>query len=173
VARWSRGSRGRGEVSLSGNVYDGGPVRLEFLRTAAETGGGLHEMRATYRAGSPVPPAHVHPAQDERFEVIEGELTFVVDDVESTVGAGGSIEVPRGAVHQVHNGGDVPAVAVWQTRPALRTGEFHHELHAATAAEDWDRLGAILRAYADVFLLVPDPAATTPRRPRTDRRVPR
>jgi mannose-6-phosphate isomerase-like protein (cupin superfamily) len=146
-------------VSRAGNVYDGGPVRLEFLRTAAETGGALHEMRATYRAGSPVPPAHLHPAQDERFEVLEGALTFVVDDVESTVRAGGSIEVPRGAVHQVHNGGEVPAVAVWQTRPALRTGEFHHGLHEATEAQDWHRLGAILRGYADVFVLVPDPFA--------------
>jgi mannose-6-phosphate isomerase-like protein (cupin superfamily) len=146
-------------VSLVGNVYEGGPVRLEFLRTAAETDGALHEMRATYEAGSPVPPVHLHPAQDERFEVLEGALTFVVDDVEAIVAAGDTIEVPRGAVHQVHNGGGVPAVAIWQTRPALRTGEFHDELHVATAAEDWDRLGAILRGYADVFVMVPDPLA--------------
>ncbi|WP_052665196.1 cupin domain-containing protein [Nitriliruptor alkaliphilus] len=144
-------------MSLVGNVYEGGPVRLEFTRTAAETGGQLHEMRATYEAGSPLPPAHRHPGQDERFEVVAGALTFLIDGERHTVAAGEAIDVPRGAVHQVHNPGEVPAVAVWQTRPALRTGEFHHELHAAVDAEDWARLGEVLGGYGDVFELVTVP----------------
>ena len=53
--------------------------------------------------------------------------------------------------------GAEPAVAIWQTRPALRTGEFHHEVHRHMAAEDWAQLTATLRSYRDVFVLVPDP----------------
>jgi len=146
-------------MSFAGNVYDGDPVRLEILRTGVETDGTLHEMRATYVPESPLPPAHLHPDQDERFEVLEGTLRFLVDGEERTVHAGQFIEVPRGAVHQVHNPGGVPAVAIWQTRPALRTAEFFHAIHTTTDAEDWEGLTAALREYRDVFLMVPDPFA--------------
>lgn len=62
-------------------------------------------------------------------------------------------------MHQVCNGGDVEAVAIWQTRPALRTAEFHHAVHTATAREDGEALAAALREYRDVFVLEPDPFA--------------
>lgn len=144
-------------MSLVGNVYETGSSRLEFVTTGVESDGQLHEMRVTYDADSPLPPAHLHPAQDERFEVLQGELTFLVDDVVHVVPAGQAIDVPRGAVHQIRNAGDVPAIAMWQTRPALRTAEFHDAVHTSTAAEDWDALTAALREYKDVFVLVPDP----------------
>jgi mannose-6-phosphate isomerase-like protein (cupin superfamily) len=140
-----------------GAVYDAGPVRLEVTATGADTHGELHEMRATYAPRSPSPPAHHHPAQDERFEVLEGTLTFVVDGVTREVGAGSTIDIPAGAVHQVRNAGDEPAVALWQTRPASRTGEFHAAIHAATVAEDWDELLDVLRRYDDVIRLDPPP----------------
>jgi quercetin dioxygenase-like cupin family protein len=140
-----------------GNVYDDGTVRLEVTVTGEDSGGELHEMRASYAPASPFPPAHHHPAQDERFEVLEGTLTFLLDGDERQVGAGEVLEVPRGTVHQVRNAGDVPATAVWQTRPALRTGEFHGAIHSAAAAEDWDELLRVLRDYQDVFVLDPAP----------------
>jgi mannose-6-phosphate isomerase-like protein (cupin superfamily) len=60
-------------------------------------------MRATYIPDSPLPPAHLHPNQDEHFEVLEGTLRFLIDDTEHIVPAGQAIDVPRGSVHQVHN----------------------------------------------------------------------
>jgi mannose-6-phosphate isomerase-like protein (cupin superfamily) len=146
-------------MSLVGKVYDGGAVRLEVVATAEETGGRHHEMRATYAPDSPLPPAHLHPEQDERFEVLEGVLTFLVDGEQHLVGSGETLEVPRGAVHQVRNAGEVPAVAMWQTRPALRTAEFHDAVHTTTAARDWDGLRTALQEYRDVFRMVPDPFA--------------
>lgn len=142
---------------MTGKVYDTPNGRLEVTCTGADSEGALHEMRATYPSGSPFPPPHLHPAQDERFEVVQGEMTFLLGDVEHVVPAGSGIDVPRGVVHQARNAGDVPAVVVWQTRPALRTAEFHDEVRTATAAADWPRLQAALREYRDVFRLVPDP----------------
>lgn len=139
-------------------VLDSGPVRLEFTVTAADSGGALHEMRATYAPGSPLPPAHLHPAQTERFEVESGALSFLVDGVATTAGAGEALEVPPGAVHQVQNVGDVPAVARWQTRPALRSGEFHCAIAAARESGDVGRLLAVVEEYADVFVLAPQPS---------------
>ncbi|TAL25766.1 MAG: cupin domain-containing protein [Frankiales bacterium] len=137
----------------SHTVLDSGTVRLEFTTTTPE----LHEMRATYAPWSPLPPAHLHPAQTERFAVHEGELLFLVDGVESTVGAGEVIEVPPGAVHQVCNPGDVPAVATWQTRPALRSAEFHCAIAAARESGDLAQLLGVVEEYSDVFVLAPQP----------------
>lgn len=144
-------------MTLKGSVYDMPTVRLEVTCTGVESDGALHEMRATYAPGSPFPPPHLHPDQDERFEVLEGTMTFLLDGEEWLVPAGQHLDVPRGVVHQARNAGDVPAVVVWQTRPALRTAEFQDELQTATAAEDWPRLRTALREYRDVFRLVPDP----------------
>ena len=140
-------------MACTHTVLDSGTVRLEFTTTTPE----LHEMRATYAPGSPLPPAHLHPAQTERFTVHEGALLFLVDGVESTVGAGEVIEVPPGAVHQVRNPGEVPAVATWQTRPALRSGEFHCAIAAARESGDVGQLLATVEEYADVFVLAPQP----------------
>ena len=134
-------------------VLDSGTVRLEFTTSTPK----LHEMRATYAPGSPPPPAHLHPAQSERFEVHEGVLVFVVDGIESTVEAGQAIDVAAGAVHQVHNPGQVPAVVTWQTRPALRTADFHLAVHDARESGDLTRLLAVVEEYADVFRLAPQP----------------
>jgi len=139
-------------------VLDSGAVRMEFTTTAADSDGALHEMRATYAPGSPLPPAHLHPAQRERFEVHEGELSFLVDGVERTVAAGEVLEVPPGAVHQVRNAAQVPAVVTWQTRPALRTGEFLCAIHSARAGGDLTELLRVVEEYADVFRLAPQPS---------------
>jgi mannose-6-phosphate isomerase-like protein (cupin superfamily) len=144
-------------MTRSHPVLDSGSVRLEFTVTAADSGGELHEMRATYAPGSPLPPAHLHPTQTERFEVHEGALECVVDGFASTVGAGEVLVVPPGAVHQVHNPGDVPAVVTWQTRPALRTGEFHRAIAEARDSGDLSRLLAVVEEYADVLVLAPQP----------------
>ena len=134
-------------------VLNSGTVRLEFTTSTED----LHEMRATYAPHSPLPPAHLHPAQTERFTVHEGELHFLVDGVETAVTAGETIEVPPGAVHQVQNPGEVPAVATWQTRPALRTGEFHCAIAAARDSGDVAQLLAVVQEYSDVFVMAPPP----------------
>src|SRR5436305_15182063 len=79
--------------------------------------------------GSP-PPAHLHPDQDERFVVHGGRLRAVIDGAEHVLAPGDTLEVPRGAVHQMWNDGDEPARATWETRPALRTAEWFRRMDA-------------------------------------------
>ena len=141
-----------------GTVLDSGAVRMQFTTTTAESDGALHEMRVTYGPRSPLPPAHLHPAQRERFEVHSGTLEFLVDGVRTTVSAGEALDVPQGAVHQVRNPGDEPAEVTWQTRPALRTGEFHCKIHAARESGDVPTLLAVVEEYSDVFVLAKQPS---------------
>ena len=147
--------------AVRGTVIESGTVRMEFTTTAAESDGALHEMRVTYAPHSPRPPAHLHPSQAERFAVHSGELSFLVDGVATTVRAGEAIDVPPGAVHQVENAGDVPAEATWQTRPALRSGEFHCAIHAARESGDTTALLRAVEEYSDVFRLAPQPTASS------------
>jgi mannose-6-phosphate isomerase-like protein (cupin superfamily) len=122
------------------------------LTTAADSNGELYEQRVEYLAGSPFPPAHYHPAQDEHFEVESGEMVFVVAGVEKRVGVGESIDIPRRTSHKARNAsGDESAIVRWETRPALRSEEFF----AATSKLSGSPLdGALLASeYRDVFRL--------------------
>lgn len=137
------------------NVLDDGNLRLEFTTTGEESKGQLHEMLATYRPGSALPPAHLHPQQNEHFSVLEGEMWCLVDGVETTLRAGDTLDIPAGSVHQLRNPGAVSAVVSWQTRPALRTGEFHRRMSAARATGDIAAVLAVVSEFSDVFVVAP------------------
>lgn len=125
------------------------------------------KVEATYGAAGKPPPKHLHPAQDEHFEVLAGTLRAVVGDEERTLGPGETLEIPRGTPHQMWNPGGEQARVVWQTRPRGRTEQWF------TALDTLQRqgrvggnglpgplaFGALLTEYSDVFRLVvgPDP----------------
>ncbi len=136
-------------------------LTLRLVRTAAETDGEVLEMEATYPVASPEPPAHLHPQQDERFEVVAGEMTVRLEDGERTLVAGDVLEVPAGTVHAMWNGGDEVVRLRWETRPAMRTEEFFRALAGVAEAaiagapqSDEPPSGeALLREFRDEFRL--------------------
>ena len=111
------------------------------------------EVEATYAPGSPAPPAHLHPAQEEHFEVRSGAMRTVVDGHEETFEQGNAFDVPRGAVHQMWNDGDEPAVLTWRTTPASRTLDWFRELDALQRGEGRPNPAELLSDYDDVFRL--------------------
>ncbi|HEV2814816.1 MAG TPA: cupin domain-containing protein [Solirubrobacteraceae bacterium] len=118
--------------------------RLRLVRTGAETGGELLEMEATYGGTNWLPPEHLHPRQDERFEVLEGTVRAIVGGVERTYTAGEAFDVAAGTPHQMAAEG--PARMRWEVRPALRTAELFERLHAGPGDEDGAAWGAALFA---------------------------
>jgi mannose-6-phosphate isomerase-like protein (cupin superfamily) len=52
------------------------------------------------------PELHAHAAEDDSFYILEGELTFTVDDAEIVAGAGTFVLVPPGVPHSFANRGD-------------------------------------------------------------------
>jgi quercetin dioxygenase-like cupin family protein len=113
----------------------------------------LLEVEATYQGGGSPPPAHLHPAQDERFEVRAGAMRTRIDGQDGVVGAGETIEVPRNTVHQMWNDSDEPAVVTWRTSPAGRTLEWFRELAALQRGEASAEPAVLLEQYSDVFRL--------------------
>ena len=148
-------------ASLVGLVLDSGDVLIKFLETGVETNGALHAQEARYKPHSALPPYHCHPAQDERFQIIEGGLEFTVGGDKRIVKAGDELAVPRGVYHQARNPFDAPAIVRWETRPAMRSAELYRDLYQAAARHrgrpPLHEAAAILREYKHEFRLANPP----------------
>jgi quercetin dioxygenase-like cupin family protein len=146
--------------SLLGIEIETGGVLIKFTKTAAESGGEIHVQEARYPAHSPPAPIHRHPKQDERFVIVEGALLFRVNGADKLVRAGETLEIPRGTFHRAFNPEDTPTMVIWETRPALRTGEFFAAMGRAsrkgTRPRLWDA-AAIFNEFRDEFELAKPP----------------
>jgi quercetin dioxygenase-like cupin family protein len=98
--------------------------RIEFVECAADTGGELLAIELTLSPDGHVPGAHVHPEQEERFEVLAGTMEFRLGLKKVVAGPGDVVVVPPGAVHRFANAGDEPARARVEVRPALKMEEL-------------------------------------------------
>jgi quercetin dioxygenase-like cupin family protein len=76
--------------------------RMTFLKTTADTNGQSLEFEFIAPPGWSV-PAHIHPYQQERTEMISGELSGRVAREEIGLGAGEVRVVPSGVVHAWRN----------------------------------------------------------------------
>jgi quercetin dioxygenase-like cupin family protein len=68
---------------------------------------------------------HIHPHQEERFTIIDGEGHFTVDGKQRVVRAGETIVVPVGVRHSMSNPASAEVEGVVELRPALRTRQMH------------------------------------------------
>ncbi len=75
---------------------------------------------------------HVHPKQEKRFRMIEGELAVVCDGAERVLRAGEEITLGPRQAHSFWNASDAPAHYWQEFRPALRSAEFFTTLFALT-----------------------------------------
>ena len=92
---------------------------LVFRTTAAETNGEAVVVEAFVEPHGAVAAAHLHPAQEERFEVLSGELEFRVRKQTFVARAGDRVVVPAGTPHRFRNVGEDTAHFVCEVRPAL------------------------------------------------------
>lgn len=92
---------------------------IVFTRTAADTGGEYLEIELRLAADGKVPGAHVHPEQEERFEVLEGRMRFRLGFRTIEAGPGDVVTVPAGKVHRFVNAGDGRAIVRVTVAPAL------------------------------------------------------
>ena len=67
-----------------------------------------------------VPGAHVHPAQEERFEIVSGTMKFRMNGKKIVAGPGETVVVPAGARHKFANGGDEEVQVRVTVTPAMK-----------------------------------------------------
>lgn len=104
--------------------------QITFNRTAADTDGEYLEIELRLAADGKVPGTHVHPEQEERFEVLAGRMRFRMGLKTIEAGPGEVVTVPAGKAHRFANAGDSEAVARVTVTPALRMEDLFE-----TAAE--------------------------------------
>ena len=123
-------------MAFSGQVLHN-PVsgeRFVFHTTAGDSAGRLLEFDLVVEPHGRVPGGHVHPGQQESFEVREGIMRFRKGLRTVTAGPGDLVVVEPGTFHRFANVGEEPAVVRVRVEPALRMEELF-ETVAALAAE--------------------------------------
>jgi quercetin dioxygenase-like cupin family protein len=111
--------------------------RITFRKTAADTGGQLLEFDIELAPDGHVPGMHVHPSQEERFEVLSGNVRFRKGLRRVDATAGDVVVVEPGKAHKFENRGGEGSVMRVQVRPAL---EMERLFEAAVALADEGRV---------------------------------
>ena len=92
---------------------------LVFRTTSADSNGERVVVEAFVEPDGAVAAAHLHPAQEECFEVLGGELEFRIRKQTLLARAGDRVLVPAGTPHRFRNVGTETAHFVCTVTPAL------------------------------------------------------
>lgn len=114
------------------------PVRRQRYRFSRE--GDVLRAEVWADPGGDVPP-HWHPSQEERFEVLAGEVRFRVGGQVHRAGPGDRLIAPRGVRHSFKNVGPTEARLRVEVEPALSLQQFLEEAAALARAGRFNRLG--------------------------------
>ena len=117
--------------------------RITFRTTAAQSNGELVAIDLELPPGASVPgPLHLHPLQEERFEVVRGTMRFRIRRDRVVAEPGEVTVVPPGVPHDFANVGDETALVRVEIRPALKMEQLF-ETAVALAEQGRTMLGGI------------------------------
>ncbi|MGH3144284.1 MAG: cupin domain-containing protein [Rubrobacter sp.] len=108
--------------------------RITFLQTGAETEGELFAFEVRVPPDMVSPPAHLHSAEEEHLEVLEGEMTVQTDGQRHVLRPTESYVVKPGVAHTWQNSGPGPLRFRAEFRPAGNMQSFF-ETYCGLAAE--------------------------------------
>jgi mannose-6-phosphate isomerase-like protein (cupin superfamily) len=131
--------------------------RFRLIHGPIETGGEFSEAHFDLLPGGHAGRPHVHPHQEERFEVLSGSLTALVGDEERVVSAGEILVVPPGTPHQPFNRGDIEMRSIARITPAGKLGLFFGQLSGLGFKPTFLQTMLFVQAY-DVYPATPPPA---------------
>ena len=134
---------------------------MTFVTTSRQTDGEYVVIGLSADPEAFVAAAHVHPAQTETFEVVEGTLTVKVDGTVHTANAGDVLVVEPGQAHKWWNAGDSRLVFRCEIRPALQFESLIETMFALAADGKTNkkgmpnpfRLAVVARAHLDTVVL--------------------
>jgi mannose-6-phosphate isomerase-like protein (cupin superfamily) len=110
------------------------------------------EIELRLVADGKVPGTHVHPEQEERFELLEGRMSFRMGLKRIDADPGEVVTVPAGKTHRFANAGNGDAVARVTVTPALRMEDLFET--AAQLAHDGRVMGSGTPKPLDLALFV-------------------
>jgi quercetin dioxygenase-like cupin family protein len=145
--------------------------KIVFRKTARDTGGALLQAEFFIQPGGFVAAAHIHPQQEERFEVIAGTLRGTIAGKEVAGGPGTKFVVPAGTPHVWWNSGDNELHALVEVQPALQFEDFLEtffglaqdgKVSPKTGLPNPFQMALLMRAHRDEMILArpPQPVQT-------------
>lgn len=114
---------------------------VRFLCEAARTEGGFSLMEVALPENEG-PPPHDHP-WDEAYYILEGEVRFVVGNMEDTYRAGDFLYAPGGTTHSFKGASAAPARVLVLDAPAAAEGFFKEVAREVLAPSDLAKVPAI------------------------------
>ncbi|WP_442800082.1 cupin domain-containing protein [Nocardia sp. NBC_01730] len=102
---------------------------------AEEAGGALSTLEVTMACGADGAAPHYHTQSDELFYIAEGELQLLAGDRIVTVGAGGSIVVPKLMPHAFGATPDSAARIMIALMPGVQRFEYFRLLDRIAKGE--------------------------------------
>ena len=113
--------------------------QVRFLDRSDRDLGEVLRIEVVQEPGPIVPP-HVHPAQEERFHVVAGDISLRIGRRRLRLGAGESATVPPGTAHSFRVRGGEAARLINESRPPLDTKEcFVETFELDRSADPWVR----------------------------------
>lgn len=139
--------------------------RFSFRTTVDDDGGEVLHVDAWVDPGGGVTP-HLHPAIEERFEVLEGRPSFLAGRTWKDTAPGDVVVVPPGLRHSYRNTGDTVAHITCEVRPPSTLQPFLEDAAALARAGKITRQGlpkgldallqaaVMVQAYRDMVVLL-------------------
>ena len=129
-----------------------GELAIGFLIEGDESAGSVAVFEFDVPAGSKVAAAHSHDGYEETIYGLEGALTWTLEGIPTDIGPGEALCIPRGAVHQFDNTGDVDAKALAIVTPGILGPDYFREVAAildaaAGGAPDLAAIGVVMRRH--------------------------
>lgn len=93
--------------------------RMIFLKTGTETNCTQLQIACFSPVTTAREPEHIHPYQENRFQLISGELTFCIKGKEQTARGGDMVSIPKNVPHYFYNSGTDEA-HIQEFFPALK-----------------------------------------------------
>lgn len=142
--------------------------KIVIRKTALDTNGELLLADFYLQPGGFVAAEHIHPMQEERFEVVSGKLSRRVAGKEAASGPGEVIVVKPGTPHVWWNSGDIETHVSVELRPALKAETFfetyfglaqYGKVSPKTGLPNMLQMAVLMRAYRNEIILAQPPRA--------------
>lgn len=129
-----------------------GEMTIRFLLEGEQSGGSVAVFEFEVPAGAKVAAPHSHDGFEETIYGLEGTLVWTVAGEAIEVGPGEALCIPRGAVHQFANAGDLDAKALAIATPGIFGPAYFRDVAAALDAAaggppDPAAIGAAMRRH--------------------------
>jgi quercetin dioxygenase-like cupin family protein len=115
--------------------------RIVFRQTSRETNGEAVVIETFVAPNGFVAATHLHPSQEERFQVLRGTVGFKVGREKIVAGPGTRLTVPARTPHRFWNAGDETAHFVCEIRPALQFESLIETMYSLAADGKTNRKG--------------------------------